>query len=69
MTLPEYKNVVADFLARQIPPVVLADDDSIWVVVRVAHGQGRGVIWTAALALAIFQSYEKTDDHEILQVE
>jgi hypothetical protein len=68
MELQEYRQVITDFLARQNPPVVLSDDDVIWTAVRVAHGQNRGAIWMAALALAMARSYEGPPDHEILQV-
>jgi hypothetical protein len=65
MTLQEYKETVSEYLAKQNPPVALADDDDIWIVVRVAHGQRRGPIWMAALALAMHHS--KPPTHELLQ--
>jgi hypothetical protein len=39
MTLDDYKATITEFLARQQPPVVLKDDDAIWIVVRIAHAQ------------------------------
>lgn len=67
--LAQYKEIVSDFLAQQNPSVVLPDDDPIWIVVRIAHGQNRGVIWTAALALSLSRASDDTPtDNELLQV-